>query len=201
MKTMKQYLIPVIVVVCVIASTFLYTKYHIDKQYKVRQVENANLVGDKRYLESLVSSMINDMNQPLSSCTLLKRGQDSLALAQVASFPCLLIYIPEADNVCMSCVDYAISSVKKAFVDFDKRTDIGIVSQAYNPDLKERIINKKVYFLQDKRALISVHNEFNNPLYLVINKEYQVISSFVPNANFDNLTRSYLSKVETGLLE
>lgn len=201
MKTMKQYLIPVIVVICVIASTFLYTKYHIDKQHKVRQIENANIVGEKRYLESLVYSMINDMNQSLPSCTSLRRGQDSLTLAQAVSFPCLLIYIPEADNVCMSCVDYAISSVKKVFSDFEKRTDIGIISQAYNPDLKERIINKKVYFLQDKRALISVYNEFNNPLYLVINKEYQVVSSFVPNANFDNLTRSYLSKVEAALVE
>lgn len=188
MRPMRQYVIPVVVVVCVIISTFLYTKYHIEQQYKVCQIEYANVVGEKRYLESLVSSMINDMNQSLAPCALLKRGRDSLTLSQAVSFPCLLIYIPETDNVCMSCVDYAISSVKKVFADFEKRTNIGIISQSYNPDLKERIINKKVYFLQDKRIFSSVHNEFNNPLYLVINEKCQVISSFVPNADFGNLT-------------
>lgn len=197
---MKRYFIPLVVVVCAIIGTFLFTKSQLDKQYEVCRMNNANIVGDRRYLESLVKSMINDMNQSVSSSALLVRGQDSLALSEIVSFPCLLIYIPETDNICMGCVDYAIEAVKKVFADFEYRTDIGIVSQGYNPDLKERIINKKVYFLQEDSMFITVHNEFDSPLYLVINNECRVISSFVPNANFENLVLNYLSKVKTGLL-
>ena len=197
---MRRYFIPLVVVVCVIIGTFLFTKSQLDKQYEVYRMDNANIVGDRRYLELLVESMINGMNQSVSSSALLTRGEDSLALPKVVSFPCLLIYIPETDNICMGCVDYAIEAVKKVFVDFEHRTDIGIISQTYNPDLKERIINKKVYFLQEDSMLITVHNEFDSPLYLVLNNECRVVSSFVPNANFENLVFDYLSKVKTGLL-
>lgn len=76
-------------------------------------MDNANIVGDRRYLELLVESMINGMNQSVSSSALLTRGEDSLVLPKVVSFPCLLIYIPETDNICMGCVDYAIEAVKK----------------------------------------------------------------------------------------
>ena len=84
---MKRYFIPLVVVVCVIIGTFLFTKSQLDKQYEVYRMDNANIVGDRRYLELLVESMINGMNQSVSSSALLTRGFSCIAKGCFLSMP------------------------------------------------------------------------------------------------------------------
>ncbi|MDE6181234.1 MAG: hypothetical protein K2G02_09040 [Phocaeicola sp.] len=99
----------------------------------------------------------------------------------------------------MSCVDYAISSVQSAFSNFATDSCINILSFGYNPDLKERIIKKKVFYVaQNDLSSFSAFNQVL-PFYLVIDGEKHIISSFIPNMTLPKLTRDYLHNIHSYL--
>ncbi|MDE6181235.1 MAG: hypothetical protein K2G02_09045 [Phocaeicola sp.] len=83
---MKSYVIPVLVIAFVMFGTFFMTKRHSDKQIEKLKIDNANLVGDKRYFETLVDFMSNSISMTFPSCAIV-RGADTIFQIELSHLP------------------------------------------------------------------------------------------------------------------
>lgn len=136
---MKSYIAPALTILCVIIGTYSVTKKQSEKLHEKVQIEKANFIGRERYFKFLFNFALNNIGQKFPVYE-VKHKTDTISSDQIITYPGLLICIPETENVCMSCVDYAITSVREVFPDFEKNQSIGIVSFGYNLNLKERIV-------------------------------------------------------------
>lgn len=189
---MKNYGIPFLVIVSVIVSTHLFSSSFYKKQIEKEQVKLGNEIGKTRYHEWSFSLFTSVSGKSLGK--VWKHHADMVSVDDCVSYPCLLIYVPPMENLCMSCVNYAISSVQKIYANEWKTSQIGILTCGYNGELKERILEKKVYSVE--KDMFSIKN-FSNPVYLVLDKDKRVISSFMPYEVMEGWTDEYLNSVRS----
>lgn len=188
---MKNYIIPIIVVFSVITATHLYTSSVFTKQIEQEQVRLYNEQGKVRYSEWTFSLFTSVVGQPVNVVK-WKYYADTVSVDDCISYPCLLIYVPPMENLCISCVNYAISSVQKVYGNEWKTSKIGILTCGYNGELKERILKKKIYSVE--KDMFAIKN-FNNPVYLLVGKDKKIISSFMPYEVMEGWTTEYLKSV------
>lgn len=190
---MKNYIIPLIVIVSVITAVHLFTSSFYKKQVEREQVKLSNEIGKIRYSEWSFSLLKSVLGKSVDE-TKWSHFSDTVSADDCISYPCLLIYVPPMENLCMSCVNYAISSVQKVYNNEWESPKIGILTCGYNGELKERILKKKVYSIEKDVYLI---NNFNNPVYLVVDKNKRIISSFMPYEVMEGWAEDYLNSIRT----
>ena len=188
---MKKYIIPFIVVVSVIIATHLFLSSFYKERIEEEKIMLANEQGKVRYSDWSFSLFKNVVGQSLDE-GLWKHDADTVSVDDCVSCPCLLIYVPPMENLCMSCANYAVSSVQKIYGDEWENSQIGILTCGYNGELKERILNKKVYSVE--KDMFEIKN-FNNPVYLLVGKDKKIISSFMPYEVMEGWTTEYLKSV------
>ena len=190
---MKNYIIPFIVVVSVIVATHLFSSSFYKERIEEEKIMLANEQGKVRYNEWSFSLFTNVVGQSLDK-GLWKYNADTVSVDDCVSYPCLLIYVPPMENLCISCVNYAISSVQEIYGDEWDSSQIGILTCGYNGELKERILKKKVYSVE--KDMFAIKN-FNNPVYLLLDKDKKIISSFMPYEVMEGWTTEYLKSVRS----
>ena len=189
---MKQYIVPFVVVAFVIGTTYMLMNFRFEKSEKEYQIDLANKEGKIRYANQLFSFMSEHFGEKINEVNIIHQ-KDTFDLNDVLTFPSLLVYIPENEEVCMSCIDYAITSVKNTFENFSQSENVVIVTCGRNVELKERIIKKDIYFTLNDKPLIDT--ELKSPIYLLVNEELQILSSFIPNILNDHWTVEYIKGV------
>ena len=190
---MKNYIIPLIVVASVIVATHLFLSNFYKERIEEEEIKLASEQGKVRYSEWSFSLFTNVVWQSLDK-GLWKHDADTVSVDGCIEFPCLLIYVPQMENLCMSCVDYAISCVQEVYSDEWQTSKIGILTCGYNGELKERILKKKVYSVE--KDMFAIKN-FNNPVYLLVGKDKKIISSFMPYEVMEGWTTEYLKSVRS----
>ena len=179
--------------VSVIATTHLYTSSVYTKQMEQEQIRLSDEQGKVRYNEWSFSLFTSVVGQPVNKA-MWKHYADTVVADDCISYPCLLIYVPPMENLCMSCVNYAISSVQEVYGDEWETSQIGILTCGYNGELKERLLKKKVYSVE--KDMFAIKN-FNNPVYLLVSKDKKIISSFMPYEVMEGWTDEYLKSVRS----
>lgn len=193
---MKNYIIPLIVIVSVITATHLFASSLYRKQIEQEQIKLANEQGKVRYNEWSFSLFASVVGQSVDK-TIWKHYADTVSIEDCISYPCLLIYVSPMENLCISCVNYAISSVQETYADEWESPQIGILTCGYNGELKERVLKKKVYSVE--KDMFAIKN-FNNPVYLLVGKDKKIVSSFMPYEVMEGWTVEYLKSIRS-LLE
>lgn len=190
---MKNYIIPLIVVVSVIIATHLFLSSFYKEQVEQEKIMLANEQGKVRYSEWSFSLFTSVVGQPVNKA-IWKHNADTVSVDECVNYPCLLIYVPPMENLCISCVNYAISSVQEIYGDEWGSPQIGILTCGYNGELKERILKKNVYSVE--KDMFAIKN-FNNPVYLLVGKDKKIISSFMPYEVMEGWTTEYLKSVRS----
>ena len=104
-----------------------------------------------------------------------------------------VIFVPLSEDICNSCVDYAINSVREFFDDFSESDRFILLAQGRNPVLRSRVYNKQIYHdIPDTLALNLINNPENKPFYFVLNDNMEASMFFIPNALMPELTDKYL---------
>ena len=188
---MKNYIIPICVILSVIIAAHIFTQSLCEKEFERTKIVLANQEGKLRYSEYLFNLSTSIVGTIMGS-EVVNHYAEIDALDNCFDFPCLLIYVPSIENLCMSCVNYAISSVQEIYGEEWETPKIGILTCGFNGELKERILRKKVYSV--KKDIFSIE-DFNNPVYLVVNKEKRIISSFMPYEVMEGWTNRYLNSI------
>ena len=110
--------------------------------------------------------------------------------------PVLIIFVPLSDDICSSCVNYAINSVRDSFDDFSKNDRIFLLAQGRNPILKSRVYNKPIYHeIPDSYILNLITTPEKKPFYFVVDDNMEASMFFVPNSLMPELTEKYLKLV------
>lgn len=114
------------------------------------------------------------------------------------SLPCLVIYIPVLKENCLSCVDFAINKAKTHFKDFEINKQIMILSSQYNSQFKSRVYGKEVFHIVSDfdPGLGIPADSLPFPQYLLINNNHQIISSFMPKIQYEDLVDNYLTNLK-----
>ncbi len=114
-------------------------------------------------------------------------------LSESISQPCLIVYIPYSEDICMSCIHFAITKVKSYFSNFSTNRDICIITSCYNPKIKSRIYQKKIYHLSKKNGGFNIPADKKFlPHYFIVDKKFVITSFFTPNSSYPDLTDDYL---------
>ena len=104
-----------------------------------------------------------------------------------------VIYFPLLEDVCSSCIDFAINSVRDHFDDFSSSDRFLVIAQGKNPYLNSRIIKKHLY--ENYPGTFLEHIKYNSekkPFYFVLNKNMEASMFFIPSYNMPELTKRYL---------
>lgn len=157
------------------------------------QVSINSVIGEKRFLEDYFDISLSGNVLILDSTNLIRK-EETKNIFDVIELLCLIIYTPSMDeNVCMSCINYAIQEVKKKFTDYSFNRHICIISVRKNPELKERIIKKKCYYVEENILGVSKKNV---PYYFVIDENRNINDLFIPNSSFKSYTDTYLKRID-----
>lgn len=118
-------------------------------------------------------------------------------LSESISQPCLIIYIPYSEDICMSCIHFAITKVKSHFSNFSTNSNICIITSRYNPKIKSRIYQKEIYHLTKENGGFDIpaDNMFL-PHYFIVDSKLVITSFFTPNSSYPDLTDDYLKSVK-----
>lgn len=177
----------------------LFSTYHIirnsyEKKIDKYQKSISESVGKARFLEHQLNIQSKLFNTELNETKLWKYNCTTSTLDEIVQYPCLIIYIPNSDNICGSCIDYSFKSVQDVFENNMNSKHIAIITMSYFPNLNPRIIKKEIFNLNGKSELISSEN--SNPIYLLINEEKKIISCYIPNIKWNKETLNYLEGVK-----
>ena len=192
---MKNIIIIILSILCV--SLSLWTGWRYITQKDVASSIN-NIIGEKRYLEDSFNDLLT-VDFITGDSVNLKRGDTQSHLADLVSYPCMIIYLPSVqEEICGSCLDFAINEARDTLCDLFVSNRINIISLGDNPEIKERIYKKKVYVTET--ALIDVPKAYM-PYYFVLNEDGKVSHLFCPNSAFEDHTTAYLTKVASILMD
>ena len=162
---MKNIIIIILSILCV--SLSLWTGWRYITQKDVASSIN-NIIGEKRYLEDSFNDLLT-VDFITGDSVNLKRGDTQSQLADLVSYPCMIIYLPSVqEEICGSCLDFAINEARDTLGDLFVSNRINIISLGDNPEIKERIYKKKVYVTET--ALIDVPKAYM-PYYFVLNED------------------------------
>ena len=158
------------------------------RQEKLKERMNST-IGENRFLKDSFENLVWSDSVSVDSI-LLKHGRKIVSLSKAVSFPCLIIYLPSIrEDVCNSCLIYALDEVKNTLKNFSTSKHICIISVGYNPEIKERIYRKECYVVDD--AFLDVPR-VNMPYYFVLEKDGNIKWLFSPNYLFKEFTEIYL---------
>lgn len=119
------------------------------------------------------------------------------SLSESISQPCLIIYIPYSEDICMSCIHFAITKVKSHFFNFSTNSNICIITSRYNPKIKSRIYQKEIYHLTKENEGFDIPaDKVFLPHYFIMDSEFVITSFFTPNSSYPDLTDNYLKSVK-----
>lgn len=105
----------------------------------------------------------------------------------------LIIYIPYSDDICMSCINFAITQVMSHFPNFSTNDNIYIITSRYYPQIKSRIYKKKIYYITNEISGLKIPaDSIFLPHYLIINNDLVITSFFTPNSLQPEMTNNYL---------
>lgn len=197
---MKRIIIITLVLIPVMVSIGIgfYTVNH----YKPRLKKLENLARghyefSALYKNSLTSYANNNMQKIKETrYALSMRDTTGYSFFETMVTPCFVIYVPDLENVCISCVDYAINSAKEHFPDFKTCNRIQVITNAENnPALNARMVGRNILRLKDKSGLGIPADTLNAPQYFIVNSNYEVNAFFTPNSAYPELTDMYLTRI------
>lgn len=140
--------------------------------------------NDKEVSRTLISSDMND--------SIIEIIPESLQL------PALVIYLPYSEDVCISCISFAIDKIKSSFSDFEVNNQIIIITSKYNPNIKGRVFKKKIYHLIPANPQLGIPADNEKiPHYFIISKNRKIDYFFSPNSLFPDLTDKYIETIRT----
>lgn len=148
----------------------------------------STVIGKNRFLEDSFNDLLT-MNSISTDSTFLKYGDTYSKLSDIASFPCPVIYLPSIEeDICNSCIEYALNEVIANFKEFSNNRHICIISTGVNPEIKERIYKKRCYITDNPLFNVS---QANMPYYFVVDKNGHIECLFTPNFLFKEYTAAY----------
>lgn len=179
----------IVIIAVVLALVLLFGGlWYSYSKLKRMELVMSNIIGENYYLKDSFNNL-STVNYISVDSVWLKHGQEAVELSKVVSFPCLIIYLPSVhEDVCNSCIDYAINEAMRTFKNFSNSRHICLVSIDFNPEIKERVYKKKCYFVD--KALLDVP-QVNMPYYFILNKDGSVEFLFAPNSLFKEYTALY----------
>lgn len=121
---------------------------------------------------------------------------NAMSIYEYILLPCLVIYIPK-EEICMSCVDFAINQVKSRFPDFGLNPNILLITSKINPNINSRIFGKRIFHFTSKtenRFGIPADSE-DMPQYFLLTANKEINLFFTPNRACIELLDTYLEKV------
>lgn len=189
-----KHFFPVIFIAVALFSTYHIIRNSYEKKIDKYQKSISESVGKARFLEHQLNIQSKLFNTELNETKLWKYNCTTSTLDEIVQYPCLIIYIPNSDNICGSCIDYSFKSVQNVFGNNMNSKHIAIITMSYFPNLNPRIIKKEIFNLNGKSELISSEN--SNPIYLLINEEKKIISCYIPNIKWNKETLNYLEGVK-----
>lgn len=187
---MKKIII-VLSLVCV--SLFLKVWLDYSKQ-KDTTLLISTVIAEKRFLKDSFNGLLTINSIDIDSVW-LRHGDKIIKFSEVVSFPCLIVYLPSIqEDICNSCIEYALNEVMVNFKEYSRNEHICIISVNSNPEIKERIYKKKCYVVDE--TLLDVPKA-NMPYYFVLNKEGHVEFLFAPNFLFKECTTIYWKQLKS----
>ncbi len=113
------------------------------------------------------------------------------------SLPILMIVMPPTEDICNSCINYAVHSVKYFFPDFLDNKRVIVFSHKLNSRIKSQMDRKKMYYcVSDSCKLGLIHGQASKPFYVVLNPDRKASMFFTPNNLMPELTDRYLKIVK-----
>ena len=113
-----------------------------------------------------------------------------------------VIFVPLSEDVCSSCIDHAINSVREFFDDFSSNDRFILLAQGTNPLLNSRVYNKHIYTdFPDTFILNIKYNTEKKPFYFVLKDNMEASMFFVPNFLMPELTERYLNIISKKYFE
>lgn len=192
---MKRCIISIVFLLLAIFAGAIWLKC--PKQRNTELLINS-VAGENRFLKDSFNSLLT-IDSVVMDDIWLKRGKEVIKLSELVSFPCLIIYLPSVkENICNSCIDYALTEAMKNSKGFADNNHICVVSVNPNPEVKERIYKKKCYYVDE--SFLNVP-QINMPYYFVLDKDGSVDCLFAPNSLFKEYTSLYWSQLRSEIFE
>lgn len=140
-----------------------------------------NGMNEKYFLEDSFKNLLITDTIDIENMHLSYRGE-SIALSDIVTYPCFVVYLPSIqEDICNSCIEYALNEASENLVGFAENKHICIISVGVNPEIKERLYKKKCYIADSD--LINLSSK-NIPYYFVITEQGCVKDLFSPNFLF-----------------
>lgn len=188
---MKKLLIIIGFILCLSALVIGWWNYF--KQKQINQYTRS-IIGEKIYLEDSFKNFLSTDTICIDSIW-VEHKEQAIKLSDIISFPCLVIYLPSTEEeICGSCIKYALNSVKTHFGNILENNHICLISVSKNPAIKKRIYQKDCYVAQT--ALLDVP-QTNIPYYFILTKEGYVRYLFYPNGLHKEYTIQYLKFMDS----
>lgn len=188
---MKKFLIIIGFILCLSILGIGWWNYF--KQKQINQYTRA-IINEKFYLEDSFKNLLSTDTICIENIW-VEHKEQRVKLSNIISFPCLVIYLPSTEEeICGSCIKYALNSVKIHFDNILKNNHICLISASKNPAIKKRIYQKDCYVTQT--ALLNVP-QTNIPYYFILTKEGYVRHLFYPNGLHKKYTIHYLNFLDS----
>lgn len=197
---MKKIIIATLILIPVMV--FVVIGFYWINIYKPQLKKWENLARGHYQVSSLYkngfTSYINNNILKIKDCryALSVRDTTGYSLFETLVTPCFVIYIPDLESVCISCVDYAINSAKEHFPAFRTYNRIQVITNVGDsPALNARMVGRTILRLKDKSGLGIPGDTLNVPQYFIVNNNYEINAYFMPNSAYPELTDIYLSRI------
>lgn len=188
---MKKYFIVIGFILCLSALVIGWWNYF--KQKQINQYTRS-IIGEKIYLEDSFKNFLSTDTICIDSIW-VEHKEQAIKLSDIVSFPCLVIYLPSTEEeICGSCIKYALNSVKTNFGNILENNHICLISVSENPAIKKRVYQKDCYVAQTPLLYVS---QTNIPYYFILTKEGYVRYLFYPNGLHKEYTIQYLKFMDS----
>ena len=173
---MKKYFIVIGFILCLSALVIGWWNYF--KQKQINQYTRS-IIGEKIYLEDSFKNFLSTDTICIDSIW-VEHKEQAIKLSDIVSFPCLVIYLPSTEEeICGSCIKYALNSVKTNFGNILENNHICLISVSENPAIKKRVYQKDCYVAQTPLCTVSILSErIAQRIYNTVSKIY---GFYIPN--------------------
>lgn len=196
MRTINTISFLIIIIIVILINILLIAVIHRKTNYcnslndKLEQAQILNL-----QLKENINSSFRNQGYKLKnieiSCNI--DNSNAKSFSESISQPCLIIYIPYSEDICMTCIHFAITKVKTHFSNFSTNSNIYIISSRYNPKISSRIYQKEIYhFTQKTMGFDIAADKVLLPHYFIVDSKLVITSFFTPNSSYPDLTNDYL---------
>ena len=168
-------------------------------RYLESKLSDAQLIYQDLIYDNKLALM--NLGYKLKDIEISYNGEDSNAwlLSESISKPSLIIYIPFSEDLCSSCVRYAITKVENAYPSLVQNNRVQIITSNYNPLVKSRVYKINILYLSIENPKLNIPADRDEieilPRYLIVNKDLIITSFFTPNSQYPERTDDYLQSV------